>query len=433
MKKLNVLYLLLLAAIAPPLAAQTLDLSDTGEFLDGIAAVVNDGIVMKSEVEAQTQLIVMRLQAEDTPLPPQDVLRQQILERLVVTKLQLQRAERLGIQVSDEMLNLALADIARRNNTTLSMLPQLLAQDGIEYAAYRGEMRDQIVIEQLRQRDVVSRIGISPRELEDFMEREEGKSYRSQQFRLSHILISLPLAATPEELAAAEARANDVYEKARAGEDFSQLAVSFSDGQNALDGGSMGWRRGDELPTLFAEVVPGMRANEVSEPIRSASGFHIIRVDEVKGAERVMEDQTHARHILIETDEILDDDAALQNLLEVREQILSGDDFAAIASAVSDDPTSAAEGGDLGWNGPDVFVPEFQAVCDSLEIGELSQPVQTQFGWHLIEVLERRTQDTTEEVERQRAAMAIRNSKLEEETELWLRRLRDEAFVEYRL
>jgi len=433
MKQNIVLYLLLSAAMAPPLAAQTLDLSDTGEFLDGIAAVVNDGIVLKSEVDTQTQLIAMRLREENTPLPPQDILQQQILERLIVTKLQLQRAERLGIQVPDETLNLALADIARRNNTTLSMLPNLLARDGIEYAAYRSEMRDQIVVEQLRQRDVVSRIGIAPRELEDYMEREEGKSYRSQQFRMSHILISLPLAATPEELAAAQTKASDVYDKAQAGEDFSQLAVSYSDSQNALDGGDMGWRRGDELPTLFAEIVPGMRAGEVSEPIRSASGFHIIRVDEVKGAERVMEDQTLARHILIETDEILDDSAARQRLIEVREQIIAGDDFAAIASAVSDDPTSAAEGGDLGWNGPDVFVPEFQAVCDSLAVGELSQPVQTPFGWHLIQVLERRTQDTTADVERQRAIMAIRSSKLEEETELWLRRLRDEAFVEYRL
>ena len=413
--------------------AQTQELSDTGIKIDGIAAVVNDGVVLLSELEEQTQLIVQRLQAENTPLPPQDVLSQQILERLVVMRIQLQRAQREGITIPDEMLNRALSDIARRNGTTLAELPALLAADGVDYAAYRKEMREQIVVERLRQRDVVSRISITTRELEDHLERERSSAYRNLRYKVSHILISVSSAANQEELQAADTEAWLVYDELQAGADFAQAAVAYSDAQTALEGGSMGWREGGALPTLFAGVVPNMEAGQISEPLRTSSGFHIVKLDAVEGGDPIMENQTLARHILMETDEIMDDDIVQQELAQIRQDIIDGDDFAATATAVSADPGSAVEGGDLGWSGPGAFVPEFEVVMEELEIDEISEPFKSPFGWHIIQVRDRRVHDTTDDVAKNRAMMAIRDSKVAEETELWLRQIRDESFVEYRL
>jgi peptidyl-prolyl cis-trans isomerase SurA len=294
-------------------------------------------------------------------------------------------------------------------------------------------MREQLTIERLRQQDVISRIGVNPRELEDYLNREASSAYRNHSYKMSHILISVSAAASPGELEVATAKAKDLYIQLQEGADFAQLAVAYSDAQTALEGGSIGWRNGDSLPTLFAEIVPDMQPGQISEPIRSSSGFHIIKLDEIEGNEPIIENQTHARHILIETTEIIDDDIARQKLEEIRTEILEGGDFEAIAKAVSEDPGSAVEGGDLGWSGPGMFVPEFEETMNSLEIGDISEPFQSPFGWHIMEVTERRVHDTTEDVHRQRAMMAIRNSKVAEETELWVRQIRDEAFVEYRI
>jgi peptidyl-prolyl cis-trans isomerase SurA len=425
---------LLLAGVLPTSAVgQNLDLSDTGVLLDGIAAVVNDGVVLLTELDEQTQLIVQRLREENTTLPPRDVLIPQILERLVISELQLQRAAQGGITVPDSMLNRALADVARRNGTTLGQLPQLLAADGVDYNAYRKEMRQQLIMEQLRQREVISRINVTPRELEEYLEREQGSSYRDKRFKISHILISISAAASPEDITAAEQEAQDIYRRIQDGEDFAKLAVAYSDAQNALEGGSMGWREGDSLPTLFASVVPELAAGETAAPVRSASGFHLVRLEAVEGNERIMENQVKARHILLKPNEIMDDAVIEQRLKDIREGIIDGDDFGAIAKAVSEDPGSAIEGGDLGWAGPGTFVPEFEQVMESLEVDAISEPFQSPFGWHIIQLLERRVHDTTDDVRQQRAIMAIRESKLAEETELWVRQMRDEAFVEYRL
>lgn len=418
---------------ASGLLAQTRELSSSGEMLDGIAAVVNDGVVLKSQLEIEIQRIVQRLEAQGTQIPPMNTLAEQVLERLVVNQIQLQRARRVGIQISDETLNVALSNVAQRNGTTLSELPTMLAREGIDYVAYRAEMREQLSIEQLRQRDVTGRIGITPRELEEYLERQEGRAFQNQEFNLSQILISISASATAEDVEAAEREISDIYKEVQAGESFVELAISRSDGQNALEGGDLGWRKGEELPTLFAEIVPGLEIGQVSEPVRSASGFHLVKLDDRRGSEPIMQQQTRARHILISTNEVLDDEAVYQQLMELRQQILDGDSFEAVAKVISEDPGSAVDGGDLGWAGPDVFVPEFQAVCDELEIDEISKPFKTSYGWHIIQLLDRRVHDTTEEIQRQRAIMAIRNSKMSEETELWMRRLRDEAFVEYRL
>ena len=410
-----------------------MELSSTGQLLDGIAAIVNDGIVLKSELDAEVARIVQRLDAQGTPVPEMNVLLPQVLERLVVQRIQIQRAERVGVEVPDETLNVALSNIAQRNGVALSDLPSMLEAQGMDYSAYREDMRKQLSVEQLRQRDVIGRINVTPRELEEYVARQQGRATGNEEFSLSHILISLSTSASPDDIDAAEEQAVDIYQRAVSGELFTDLAIAYSDGQNGLDGGSLGWRNGNELPTLFAEVVPGLQVGQVSEPIRSASGFHIVRLDGKRGAEPIMENQTRARHILITTNEVLDDGSARQKLVEIREQVVAGDDFAAVAKAISEDPGSAVEGGDLGWQGPGTFVPEFQAVLEELEIDEISMPFKSPFGWHIVQLRERRVYDTTEEVERQQAIMAIRNSKFEEETELWARRLRDQAFVEYRL
>jgi peptidyl-prolyl cis-trans isomerase SurA len=424
---------IVLLAGASVASAQTRELSDSGQLLDGIAALVNDGIVLKSELQEETARIVARLQQQGTQLPPQQILLRQVLDRLVTEQLQLQRAERVGIRVSDETLNQTLATIARRNNIPLADLPTMLAREGVDYAAYRRDLRKQLTVDQLRQRDVLQRINVSPKEVESYLARQEGKANLRQEFLVSHILIALPASASPEQIEGAERQVNDLAKRLQAGEDFAALAVSYSNGQQALEGGSLGWLKGSELPSLFADVAPGLEKGQVAEPIRNASGFHLIKLDDRRGSEAIMENQIHARHILLTTNEVLDDSSAEQRLKEIRARIVGGEDFAAVAKAVSEDAQSAIEGGDLGWTGPGNFVPDFEAELAKLEPDEISPPFRTQFGWHIVQVLGRRVYDATADRQKQEAILAIRNSKLGDEVDIWARRLRDEAFVEYRL
>ena len=416
-------------------SAQTRELSGSGELLDRIAAVVNDGVVLMSQLDAQTEEVTQRLRQQKTELPPRNVLKKQILERLVVEEIQMQRADRLGIQVSDEMLNGALDDVARRNNIGFADLPQALAQQGIDYRDFRDQIRRQMTLQLLRQRDVIGRINVSPRELEQFMARQQKAPDQNAEYNVSHILVSVPVTATPEQVEAREARAREVHGKAVAGEDFAQLAVSYSDSSTNIEGGSLGWRRGSQLPSIVADLVAKMKAGEISEPIRTPSGFHLFRLNEIRGgAQQAVVSQVHARHILLRTSELEDDQTVQQKLANIRERVLNGgEDFAAIAAVTSQDPGSAADGGDLGWSGPGTFVPEFEKQLEGLKENEITQPFKSQYGWHIVQLLGRRMHDATDDVRRQRAFAELRESKAEEETELWLRRLRDEAFVEYRM
>ena len=413
--------------------AQTRELTDEGVLLDRIAAVVNDGVVLASELDEQVQMISERLRSQRMELPPQNVLRQQVLERLIMQEIQLQRADRVGIRVSDETLNSALAEVAQRNGIPLSQLPEALAQQGIDYAAYRDSIRKELTLTLLRQRDVLQRITVTPREIDQYIERQKNTPSELNEYNVSHILIAVPQAATPEQLEEAEKRAQEVYEKAKAGEDFAGLAVSYSNAQSALEGGALGWRKGPELPTFLSDVVVKLKPGEVSEPLRTPTGFHIVKLNEVRGGDQqVIVEQVHARHILMRPNELQDDATVRQKLANIRERILNGEDFAVLASTMSEDP-SAVDGGDLGWASPGTYVPEFEKVLASLKENEISEPFRTQYGWHIVQVLGRRQHDTTEELKRRRVAEEIRNSRLDEETELWLRRLRDEAYVEYKL
>lgn len=426
--------LLLSLAFAGPAAGQTRDLSTSGVPLDRVIAIVNDGIVLQSQLDTQSAMIIDRLQSQGTQLPPADVLRQQVLERLVLQEIQMQRAGRLGVQVPDEMLNEALRDVAQRNGIAFEQMPATLAAQGIDYATYREEMRREITMSMLRQRDVIPRIYVSPRELDQALERQSGQADQNAEYDVSHILLPLPESATTDQINRVEELARDVTARARGGEDFGQLAIAHSQAQSALERGKLGWRRMGQLPQFIAELVGRMEPGDVSDPVRTPTGFHIVRLDETRGSQTgpMMVEQVHARHILMRPTEVQDDATTRQRLASLRERIRGGEDFGALASVTSEDPGSGSRGGDLGWNSPGTFDPEFEAQLAALEVNEISEPFRTQFGWHIVQLLGRRTHDQSDEVRRQSVLVALRESKLDEETELWLRRLRDEAYVEIR-
>jgi peptidyl-prolyl cis-trans isomerase SurA len=428
-------YLAISAALG--LAATTAlseELSDTGQFIDGVAAIVNEGVVLKSELDREEELIILRATQQGMQLPPAHVLREQVLERLIVEEIQLQRAYRIGIQVSDQMLNQTIAAIAENAGTRFEDMPQILARDGIDYGEYRRDTRKQMMLEQLRRIEVINRISVSPREIEQCIADLEDNAVVNSRYNLSHIFISVPSSATNEQFAEAEAEAQGVYDELVAGADFRELAIRHSDGDTALEGGGLGWRPGDQLPTLFFDVVGNMQEGEFSEPIRAVSGYHIVKVNDIEGVTQKSEiEQTRVRHILVTPDQIIDEETAKQQLEDARKRILDGEDFGEVAKLLSDDPGSANQGGEMGWTSPGEFVPEFEEIANGAEIGQVSEPFRSRFGWHILEVLDRRTYDNTEELKETNCVQRIRNGKLNNETELWVRRIRDEAFVETRI
>ncbi|HEX8781860.1 MAG TPA: peptidylprolyl isomerase, partial [Steroidobacteraceae bacterium] len=410
--------------------AQTRELATQGELLDRVVAIVNDGVVLNSDLDAQVDAVSERLRQQKLELPPQNVLRQQVLERLVLQEIQLQRANHAGVKVSDEMLNAALQDVAKRNNLTLTQLPDALKQQGVDYAEYREEIRKEMMLQLLRQRDVLQHISVTPREIDQFIEKQAKAPSERNEYNVSHILIAVGQEASPAQQEAAAKRAQEVYERAKSGEDFAKLAVAYSNSQTALEGGALGWRKGSELPTFLADIIARLKPGEVGEPLRTPTGYHIIRLNEVRGgSQAAVEDQVHVRHILMKTNELADDATVRGKLEALRERILKGEEFAAVAQVTSQDPGSAAEGGDLGWAGPGTFAPEFEQAIATLKDNEISEPFHTQFGWHIVQMLGHRRFDNSDEIKRRQAAEAIRASKADEETELWLRRMRDEAYV----
>ncbi|HET9693123.1 MAG TPA: peptidylprolyl isomerase [Steroidobacteraceae bacterium] len=414
--------------------AQSTELSSTGVLLDRVAAVVNDGIVLRSDVERQMQVISERIQQQGQQLPPRNVLRQQVLERLVLQELQMQRAERLGIKIPDEAVNQALTEVAQRNNIKFSELPAVLEAQGLDYRDYRDEVRREMTMQSLRQRDVLARVYVSPREVEQCIAKRKASPNADNEFNLAHILVAVPSTADEKQIAERTSRAQAVYERAKKNEDFGQLAITYSDSGTALEGGALGWRKASQLPSFVAEIIPNLSAGDVTEPIRTPSGLHIFKVLEVRGGQAAaLVSQVHARHILMKPNEVEDDQTVQQKLVQIRQRVLQGESFEAIASVTSEDPGSAAQGGDLGWSGPGSFVPEFERQLDALDENEISEPFKTQYGWHIVQLLGRRTYDASGDVTRNRCVSQLREARADEETEIWLRRLRDEAFVEYRM
>lgn len=434
MLKIKTLCAVAVLSFAPVLAAE--ELSETGQFLDGVAAIVNEGVVLKSQLMQQTAMIIKRARESDPPmqLPPANVLREQLLERLIITEIQLQRAAMIGLQVSDQYLNESIAQIAASNNVRFEDMPALLAQEGVNYAAFREEMRDEITLDQLRRIDVGQRINVSPREIQQCIADLEGNVAVNSDYNLSHILISMSESATAAQIDEAKSKADEVYAQLIDGADFSEMAIRYSDAQTALDGGALGWLKGDQLPTLYSDIVAAMEAGDVSEPFRSASSFHIVKVNDLRSAiQRSEVEQVLVRHILVTPNEIIDDETAKQQLEDALEKLADGEDFGELAKLMSDDPGSANNGGEMDWSGPGTFVPEFEEVVDASEIGEISDPFRSRFGWHVVEVMDRRVYDNTEDLKQSNCDLRIRNGKMEEETQLWIQRLRDEAYVETRI
>ena len=418
---------------APFALAQTRDISVHGELLDRIAAVVNDGLVLKSELDAQMDAVTKRLIEQKVELPSQSILKQQVLDRLVLQEIETQQAKRVGLTVSDEQLNSALQEIAARNKIPFDQLPTALSAQGVDYKVYRESMRKELTLSGLRQRDVIARINVTPHEMEQYLARQQNAA-TNDEFNVSHILLSLPAAATPQQLDDISKKAQELVTRAQKGEDFGQLAIANSNSQTALDGGALGWRKGSQLPQFILDMVTKMKPGDVGAPVRTPSGFHIVKLNERRSGEaQVMVNQIHLRHILMKTNELDDDETVRQKLAKLRTRIEKGEDFSGIASTSSEDPGSAPDGGDLGWTGPNTFVPEFDKAIADLKPNEITEPFKTRYGWHIVQMLGTRTYDSTDDVRRQRAFAAIRESKADEETELWLRRLRDDAFVEIKM
>jgi peptidyl-prolyl cis-trans isomerase SurA len=409
------------------------ELSTTGEFLDGIAAIVNEGVVLKSELHRNTATIVGRAEQQGLQLPPMDVLQTQVLDRLILEEIQMQRAARIGLQVSDQMLNQAISSIAQQNGVAFEDLPEMLATQGVAYADYRSDMRREMTFDQLRRIEVTGRISVAPREIEQCLDDLDDNVVVSSEYDLSHILVSIAESATGAQIEEAEREITDVYQQILDGADFGEMAVRHSDSQTSLEGGNLGWMKGDQLPTMFSDIVGSLGAGETSAPIRTVSGFHLVKVNEFRSANQRSEiEQVNVRHILITPNEIIDDETAKQRLSEAVEQLNNGEDFGELAKLMSDDPGSSNSGGEMGWTGPGTFVPEFEEVANALDIGVASEPFRSRFGWHILEVLGRRTYDNTEDLKEQNCDTRIRNNKLSNETELWMRRIRDEAYVDIR-
>ena len=411
------------------------ELSETGEFLDGVAAIVNEGVVLKSQLNEQLEAINGRAAAQGIQLPPAEVLQEQILERLIIAEIQLQRAERIGLNVGDEMLNRAIGNIAQENGVPFEDMPRLLAEDGIDYGEFRRQLREEITISNLRTIEVGESINVSEREIEQCVADLEGNVVANSEYSLSHILFTMPDGASAAEVKEVEDLANQVYAQIQNGADFREMAVRYSAGPTALEGGTLGWMQGQQVPTLFSDVLQDMDKGDVAPPIRAASSFHIVKVDDLRSAvERSQIDQTNVRHILIMPNEIIDDATAKQRLDEALAKIRAGEEeFGEQAKLLSDDPGSSNLGGELGWATAESFAPEFAQTIRDSEIGVISEPFRTQFGWHILEVLERRVYDNTEDLKQRNCSAKIRQGKMEEESQIWIQRLRDEAFVETRI
>jgi len=401
--------------------------------LDRIVAVVDDSAILQSDLDDMMATVKRQLQQQDGQLPPDDVLRKQVLERLIMMRLQLQYAERTGIRVDDEALNTALNSIAQQNKLSLANFRLALEHEGFDFARFRENIRNQMIITRLQQRQANSMVTVTDQEVDNFLANEKGQGGVADEYKLAHILIAVPEGATPDKIQAARSKAQRVLNELRGGADFHKMAVSVSDDQQALEGGDLGWRPRAQIPSLFVDAITHMKPGEISDLIRSPSGFHIIKLYDHRGTDQHTITQTHARHILIRTNDLVSDDDARERLEQLKQRIEGGDDFAALARAHSDDPTSAAKGGDLGWVNPGDLDPQFEEVMNGLAPGKLSAPFRTQYGWHLVQVLARREHDDSAEFRRNTAREMIRKRKTDEAIEVWLHRLRDEAYVEYRL
>lgn len=401
--------------------------------LDSIIAIVNDDVITQMELRDEFRKVVKTLKKKQTKLPPANVLGKQVLERMILERVQLDLAKRTGIKVDDTTLSRAINRIAAQNGLSLSEFRESLAVQGADFRSFRDEVKSQIILRRLLQRSVINKINITDQEIENFLFNVDKQGGLDQAYHIKHILIATQEGASPASLKKANAKANTIVKTLREGGDFSSTALAVSDGQNALEGGDLGWRKAGEIPTLFSETVSKMKVGDISAPIRSPSGFHIITLIEEKGGKKHLVTQTNARHILIKTTIINDNERVIQRLKQIRSRIINGEDFATMAKAHSEDTSSASRGGDLGWTKPGTMVEPFEEAMNKLQPGEISDIVQTNFGYHIIEVLGRRSHDDADELIQERARQVLKARKVTEQKEAFYRRIRDEAYIEIRL
>ncbi len=401
--------------------------------LDRIVAVVNQDVITRRDLDERLKVVVGQLRQQGTPPPPAEVLEKQVLERMIYAHVQLQLAKETGLRVDDSQLDKAIARIAEDNKISLAQMRATLEKDGVRFAKFREDIRDEITMSRLREREVDNKITIADSEVDNFLKTVQLQDGKSDEFDLSHILIRVPEQVSPEQLRERRERAEQALAQITRGVDFRQVVASYSEAPDAVQGGAMGWRELARLPTLFADAVKGLKAGDVSGVLRSPNGLHIVRVNARRGQNApLIVSQTHVRHILIKTSEVVSENDARERLVKLKERLDNNVDFAELARLHSED-ASASRGGDLGWISPGDTVPEFEKAMDGLKPAETSGPVRSPFGWHLMQVLERRNQDMSQQQERLQARMSLRAQKADDAYQEWLRQLRDKAFVEYRL
>jgi peptidyl-prolyl cis-trans isomerase SurA len=414
-------------------AALTLSAAHAQEVieLNRIVAVVNDDVITSVDLGRETQMALNTLRQQGTPLPQQDVLERQLLERLITKRVLLQQARNTGLRVPDAELDQAIERIAQQNKLSTEGLRQAVAQTGVSFDRFREDVRGEILISRLREREVESRVMVTDAEIQTFLRSQEGRGQQADEYSLAHILVSVPEQATPEELKLRRTRAESALAQLKSGADFRQVAASFSDAPDALQGGEMGWRAAGRLPSMFLEALRTMKVGEVSPILRSPAGFHIVKLTDLRGSNAaVIVTQTHARHILVRLNEVVSEADARNRLTDLKYRVDNGGDFAELARLHSDD-ASAARGGDLGWVSPGDTVPEFERAMDALKLKQVSPPFRSPFGWHIVQVMERREQDMSEDRQRLTARQAIRSRKSDELWDDWVRQQRDKAYIEY--
>ena len=403
------------------------------ELIDRVIAVVDSGVIMESELNLRVQDIIGRLRSEGTELPPKELLEEQVLERLIIEEIQLQIGDSAGVKISDAELNRALSMLASQNSMNLEQFKESLDANNSSYSKLRDSVRKELIIQRVQRGKVGANIEISEQEIENFLNSEEGRSKLAEQYNVQQILLSLNSEAPESKVNSTKEKGADIIRRYNEGESFEKLAATYSSDQNALEGGSLGWRKATELPTLFSDVVTKMKVGEASELIRSGAGFHIIRLAEKRGDVVKFEDQTLVRHILVQPSEIRSEKQTKDLINEIFQKLVDGEDFKQLARQHSEDPGSKMEGGELGWSAPDTFDPAFEGVMNSADIGEVSTPFQSSFGWHILEVLDRRNEDISDDVRKNRAYSIIFNRKFEQELQRTLIELRSESYVDIKL
>ena len=403
------------------------------ELIDRVIAVVDSGVIMESELNQRVQDIIGRLRSEGTELPPKELLEEQVLERLIIEEIQLQIGDSAGVKISDAELNRALSMLASQNSMNLEQFKESLDANNSSYSKLRDSVRKELIIQRVQRGKVGANIEISEQEIENFLNSEEGRSKLAEQYNVQQILLSLNSEAPESKVNSTKEKGADIIRRYNEGESFEKLAATYSSDQNALEGGSLGWRKATELPTLFSDVVTKMKVGEASELIRSGAGFHIIRLAEKRGDVVKFEDQTLVRHILVQPSEIRSEKQTKDLMNEIYQKLVDGEDFKQVARQYSEDPGSKMEGGELGWSAPDTFDPAFEGVMNSADIGEVSTPFQSSFGWHILEVLDRRNEDISDDVRKNRAYSIIFNRKFEQELQRTLIELRSESYVDIKL